>query len=388
MSSRNSINIITERHYPMLGGVELAVDSVARELNRMGNIDIALTCSSMPEIPRDFEYLYQCYRPYSYPFLTNPLKRLAQRKMIHETKPALFHGMVLHGAGYTAMQLGKKYKLPFIAQSHGSDIQVVPEINYGARLNQRLKSKIKQVVDSADCIIAVSNMNKSNLIDFGADPHKVEVVYNGVDYDYIQNTPFIDSRLEYGLCPDDFVIISVGRNSPIKRLDLLFTAIRFLRGIKGIKCICVGPPNGIMKLAEKHGVADIILPIGRIPESFRQGEATPHKDLINLMRCANLYVSTSYIESFGNAALESLACGTPIIVGKNHGVRDLIEEKLNGNVLANDTATELSDLIRNIYDNRDEYSRRRGRISESVSAYTWKNSAERLVGVYENVLRK
>ncbi len=64
-----------------------------------------------------------------------------------------------------------------------------------------------------------------------------------------------------------------------------------------------------------------------------------------LYSASNLLLNPSRLESFGQIALESLACGTPILINKNTGTNDLIMSKEMGFVLNNEKELDLESLI-------------------------------------------
>ena len=380
------IGFITNNHYPQMGGLEYSTHFLAEHLNALHHVKAAVACSTLPDIPSDYKYSYPCYRAKSLSILTPWLFRRNRERMVKLESVNLMHGQMLHGGGFDAMQLSEKLKIPFVAQSHGADVQVVPEINYGALINLEDKERIKQVLKKADKLVAVSSINKQNMIDLGARPERIEVVHNGVDIEKINAIPCHDLRPQFGLKPDDFVIITVGRNKPVKRMELLFKALHQLKDYKSIKCLCVGPKRNLEELAQKHNVVDQVVLSGSIPENFNFNIQPPYSDLINAFRAANLYVSTSYVESFGNAAAEALACGVPIVVGQKHGVRDIIHEGKTGWTMELETPEALADLIISLYETRETLKTNTNVIKDSVHNLSWDAISKQMADVYKSLL--
>ena len=366
--------------------MEFVTHLLAEKLNRLPDINVSVACGTMPEVPFDFQYPYPCYRSKSFSYLTPFLFNGNQGRMIREQEVNILHGPMLHGGGYMTMRWSDKLGIPFVVQSHGADVQIVPEIGYGSLLDPGEKQKILEVLKKAGRIVAVSEIIKGLIVELGVEPSKIAVIYNGIQFEKIQNIPYEDYRKKWGLNDDDFVLITVGRNRPVKRMELLFETLRKLRDYTKIKCLCVGPEENLATLAEKYEITKSIILTGRIPEKNTFYINPPFPELINTYRTANLYVSTSYVESFGSAASDALACGIPIIVGKNHGVREIINEGHTGWVMRKETPEELAEMILSIYNKRDKISQDRFEISKSVEWLTWDYVAEKMIEIYKNVL--
>lgn len=383
------VGILTSRHYPLLGGMEFYNHFLAESLNKLAGVKAAVACSEMPDIPADFPYSYPVYRSQSFWRLTGWLNQLNRSKMIEREGVNVLHGSMLHDGGLLALAAGRKLGLPVVVQSHGSDVQTVPEIGYGACLNADTRQVVEKVIDGADHIIALSQINRQHIVELGGKEDNISIIHNGTHTREIRGIPFDDQRPRYHLHKDDFVIITVGRNRPIKRLDLLFKALALMGdSAKNIKCLCVGPDEGLEQLAEQYGVKNNVILTGVIPGSHQAMLAPPSAQLINLYRSADLYISTSYAEAFGIAALESLASGTPVLVGSKHGVQDIVQRAKTGWIMRDDSPEELAEIILNAYRSKGQQNMLTQEIIASVSHLSWDNVARQVRDVYAGVLER
>jgi glycosyltransferase involved in cell wall biosynthesis len=146
----------------------------------------------------------------------------------------------------------------------------------------------------------------------------------------------------------------------------------------------VGPIENLKKLVKKYNVEEMVILTGTIPKLDIK-KSPPYTDLINLYRCSDLYLSTSFVECFSNAALDALSCGTPIVVGKNHGIRDIIIEGETGFVMKKETPHELADLIM-VLKEKKNLRNDNNAISKSVEHMTWENTALQIFNIYKKVL--
>ncbi len=309
-----------------------------------------------------------------------------REKMIRKEKIDILHGSMIHGGGAMALEMKKKIGIPIVVQSHGSDVQIVPEIGYGACLNTAGEKIVRNVIVNADHIVALSDFNKKLIVELGGQEDKISIIHNGILYNEIQEVPFISLRSEYNIDHEDFVLICVGRNRPVKRMELLFKALSLLGdNTPYIKFICVGPENNLYELVKKYKLHNCVILAGKKPDKITESTNFPFPELINLYRSSDLYVSTSFVESFGNAAADALACGIPILIGKNHGIRDIIRERETGWVMEEETPEELAEMILEISKQKEELAMKKKEISESVKHLTWENIAIELCNIYRKL---
>jgi len=376
------VGIVTENHYPSLGGMEFSNHLLSRALQRQPLTRVSVASTGPAFLPRGFSYPYRHYRSRSLSVLTAYLRRRNVERMVAKERINVLHGPMLHGGGERAVRAAERHGLPVVVSAQGADVQTVPAIGYGARLDPRAEGRMRQVVARAGRIVALSRMNRDLLVELGADPRSVVVVPNGVAHEEIGRIPFEDRRAALGLDPDGFVLMTVGRVSPVKRIELLYRALALVRAeAPQIRCVSVGPREKLADAAMRAGVADLVL----LPGAVTAGGEPPAPELVHLYRAADLYVSVSHVESFGNAALEALACGTPVLVTRRHGVRDVLTEE-SGFVAEEETPEALARVLVGLAARRQELNGRRALIRASVAHLTWDRAAARLREVYLSLL--
>jgi D-inositol-3-phosphate glycosyltransferase len=170
-----------------------------------------------------------------------------------------------------------------------------------------------QVVAEADRLVASTEQERDELVtDYGADPARIDVVPPGVDLATF--TPGVADRAKLGIPGEARVLLFAGRLQPLKAPDLLLRALAVLRAQEPrAYAVIVGAPSGtdpdwLPGLANHLGVpAKFVPPVGRA-------------ELAAYYRAADLTVVPSYNESFGLVALESLACGTPVVAAAVGGL--------------------------------------------------------------------
>ena len=159
---------------------------------------------------------------------------------------------------------------------------------------------------------------------------------------------------------DQRTMVFVGRVHPIKGLDLLIPAFAQAKLDDTVLCI-VGPDEDnhqatIEALAQQCGVADKVIFTGLLP-----GEM-----LRSALAGADLFVLPSYHENFGNAVVEALACGTPVIVSDKVGLCSEIEQAAVGAVVSLKIDALAREITRWMSDNE-----LREAASQRARAFVW-----------------
>ena len=110
---------------------------------------------------------------------------------------------------------------------------------------------------------------------------------------------------------------------------------------------------------------------------------TPYPELIEAYRASDVFISTSYIESFNTAALDAFACGRPVLITNTQGFMDVLEEGINGfSVPPRDPAAVAEKLV-NLARHRD-LCRRMGESARNVAAkFDWSIMVKDYLRVYE-----
>ncbi|HET6266502.1 MAG TPA: glycosyltransferase, partial [Acidobacteriota bacterium] len=108
---------------------------------------------------------------------------------------------------------------------------------------------------------------------------------------------------------------------------------------------------------------------------------------LEALRDANLTVYPSVHEVFGLVALESLLCGTPVIVGDDDGAAEIIRKTGGADVVSWGNIDQLVHAITKHLDqpkNVEELCRARDFI---INHYNWRSVASQTANFYQDSLK-
>jgi glycosyltransferase involved in cell wall biosynthesis len=121
-----------------------------------------------------------------------------------------------------------------------------------------------------------------------------------------------------------FVVGWIGRYEPVKGSDVFLRACRLLVEQGDV-------PYAVFVMAGSgNGRADA----GALSRELGIGEMTRvlghREDVVGLLNACDVFVQSSRNEGFGLAAVEAMACGTPIVATDVGGVRELLADGAAG----------------------------------------------------------
>ncbi|HLB27992.1 MAG TPA: glycosyltransferase [Dehalococcoidales bacterium] len=241
----------------------------------------------------------------------------------------------------------------------------------------------KEMARSCYHIIAPTEREKEGIVQhYGASAQKISVVPCGVNLELFRPVDKDKAKRELGL-GNDRIILFVGRIEAVKGIEQLVRAVSYLQNKRGSRLVIIGGDDAshhetekLSTLAGELSIEDKITFVG----SVRQ-ERLPY-----YYSAADVCVISSYYESFGLVALESLACGTPVVATDVGGSRSIIREGETGYVVADNEPHHLAEKIDLLLSRRSPDINSALSIRASVSRYSWPNIAEAIVGEFQNVL--
>ncbi len=242
----------------------------------------------------------------------------------------------------------------------------------------------RQIAGYCHHIIASTEKEKLALnLYYNVPPEKVSVIPCGVNLNLFQPGDKLAARQKLGL-GDRKIMLFVGRVERLKGIDKLIQAMPYLAGIKP-RLVVVGEDgnrpgeiNNLKNLAEKVGVADFVIFTGLVD----------YEKLPDFYNAADVFVFPSYYESFGLAPLESLACGTPVVVTDVGDLMNIVRQGETGYVLSDNEPQHLAEKIELILNGEIRYIGHALAIRSSVTRFGWQNIAASVAKEFDKLMRR
>ena len=229
-------------------------------------------------------------------------------------------------SAWVGRELSQAINVPHVVTFH--TLSLIKMQSRAGEIEQTERPVVEtEVMATADHIIAFSPHERDAMARlYGADARKVSLVPCGVDLEVFRPLDQKSVRSRLGLNGEK-ILLYVGRVEPIKGLDLLVETAAQMDFAEGVRMMVVGADvNGdremdrVKQLAKERDLEDKIDFVGQVD----------HNDLPLYYNAADVCVVPSYYESFGLVALESMACGTPVVATRVGGLSTIIHHGRTG----------------------------------------------------------
>jgi glycosyltransferase involved in cell wall biosynthesis len=244
--------------------------------------------------------------------------------------PSILHAHVSYPAGWVAMRLSRETGIPYVVTEHMGPFP----LPYFARPDGRLSPLIREPLENADAVIAVSPRLAEGIESFGLE--RPRVIPNLVDERLYQARPF------RGEPPFTFFTLcgmEIGKGIP----DLIDAIARLLDSLEPpardqvrFRLGGEGPfLDRYRRDAEARGLGRCVEWLGLVPRDRAREE----------FQSCDCFVLASHHESFGIVYIEAMAAGRPVIATRCGGPEAFVNER-NGLLVEVGDPAGLTDALR------------------------------------------
>jgi D-inositol-3-phosphate glycosyltransferase len=240
-----------------------------------------------------------------------------------------------------------------------------------------------ELARSCHYVIAPTEREREELVrQYGTSPERTGVVPCGVNTELFRPVDREVARQEAGFGNGNNILF-VGRIDPLKGIESLLRAVPYLRNRQNTKLTLVGGGEGnqreterLKALSRELGIEDLVTFVSAVKQ-----DRMPY-----YYSASDVCVIPSYYESFGLVALESLACGTPLVATDVGDMSNIIRQGETGYIVADNEPHRLAEKIDLVLDRSATGKYPVSLLRDSVSGFEWSNIAEAITGEFRRVL--
>lgn len=295
-------------------------------------------------------------------------------------------------SGAVGIEASRKLGIPLVHTMHTT--AKVKNLSLAAGESPEPATRVQgetKVVAAASALIANTDSEAASLVSlYGACPDLVHVVTPGVDLiTFTPGTGKAAARQATGIAPDAHVITFVGRIQPHKGPELLIRAVSEMLSHSPhlrakLSVLIIGGASGAGG-AEVDRLKELVRWLN-LSEVIRFLPPVPRNELPDWYRTSDLVCVPSYSESFGLVALESQACGTPVVATAVGGLRTAVADGISGVLVdGHDPRAWSSVLARLLGEPARRVLLSLGAL-EHASHFGWEATARGTLDIYDRVL--
>ena len=376
------------------GGLNVYINQLTRELGQSQNTIDIFTRRTNKHIPTVVQISPQVriihiqagpptpiQRHELYQYLTDYTQYIDEFRCIENTNYDMLHSHYwLSGAA--ALQLAHKWAIPHITMFH-----TLAHLKQLANPDEkepfiRLEME-RRLIQQADYIIASTNEERTQIIRHcGATPGQVRVIPCGIDLKLFKPQDQQQARIKLGLGQREPVLLFVGRLDPFKGPDLLLRSAAMME--EKAQIVIVGGRSSQDK--DSQQLKELAAQL-KISKRVHFINAQPQYKLPVIYSAADVTVVPSYHESFGLAAIESLACSTPVVATRAGGLTTVVHNNQTG-FLVPRCPGFFAERLDSLLQNPSLLKKMSMAARSSVLQFSWKNVANMVEDMYEDVMNE
>ncbi len=277
---------------------------------------------------------------------------------------ALIHLHVAQAFSPEIVYLVSKLRgIPYVAHVH---LDVDASGPFGFLLETYKKIFLRRVLKSAAKVICLTEPQKQLIASKYTLPlETIAVVPNGVANEY-----FIGKRIRENKVPH---LLFVGRLAPQKNLSLLIKAVSQMKVRVHLDIVGEGEERAnIEALIQKYNLQNVTL------HRKKTG-----KELLEMYRCADIFVLPSLKEGVSLSMLEALATGLPVVTSDSSEIRQILDEC--GVLIEEPTTSNYARTIDEILSQKDTLEKLSSLSVQKARSYSWENVLDSIEDVYKEV---
>lgn len=355
---------VTDTFLPKIGGAEIAIDQLVRAMTARGD-----ACAVLAQRPKGLAGEIEV--PYRLNRFSNPrssrwagwwIERHLDQLVKDFGRPDVLIGHHAFPPGYAGVSYGKRHGIPTIVYPRGGDIYEVSRF----RRKKHAWRKLAWALANASAVVCASEAMEKIVhgIIGPSTSQRIERIPNGVDVDELRR----DASTSRFAADPEFegpFVLGLGRAIRRKGFHLLIDAFASIANTDW-RLVIAGDGRELPPLQQQAE------PLG---DRVRFAGLVEGADKRWLLQHCQFMAAPSIEESFGNVALEAMACGKPVVASRASGFAEIVKDRANGRLVDVGDVASLAEALREMMS--CDLSAISSAASQTAQSFAWTSIAQR-----------
>ncbi|WGS65025.1 glycosyltransferase [Marinitoga aeolica] len=380
-----NIGIFSDVYFPQKNGVSTAVKLYKEEMEKLGhNVYLFI-----PKYSKDYKrneknvfefpaikFLFEKEQRIALPISTDIFK-------IRDLNLDIIHSQDPFSMGIFAEFMSKLLKIKHVGTHH---TMYEYYRNYLPLIIRPTLKQTQRVIKNwclkLDKVISPTKNIKELLVSYGVPDEHIVVIPTGIDTEKFNKKIEWNIKEEYGILPEEKILLFVGRLGPEKNIDFLIKVFHKVSyEEKNVKLIIVG--DGV----ERNKLEELVVELDMHDKVIFTG-GQPRERVLDAYKQADLFIFASYTETQGLVVLESMAAGTPVVALGKMGVYDLLNHENAGGIMLKELNEDdfAHEIIRVLKDEKLYEKLSKNAIDFVKKNYSIEVSVNKILNVYKSLL--
>ncbi|MFH0861541.1 MAG: glycosyltransferase [Candidatus Altiarchaeota archaeon] len=330
-----NIGFFTDTYFPQVNGVTYTLEAWKKELQERGH-EVSVYYPSGAYCPNEREYPFPSFRLWFYPdyrvaFPLRVPKGTEKLDIVHQ------HG--IYGMAVAGLRVARAWKIPKLLTFHTPGDEYLDYLPGSSVLKGVYRRAYllweRRMFNAYGHVTTASPVIRDRLLGNGVND--VEVMSNGIDLDLFQKVDACGFRKRHGVT-DEKVIGFCGRLGYEKHVEDLITAADGF--------------DGTVLIAGSGPAEDYYRRLAAGRKNVKMLGFLPREGLREFYSALDAFVFPSFCEAQGLVALESMACGVPVVAVPVLALKSTIEDGVTGYHYEPGNKKELLERVADCYANR------------------------------------
>ncbi len=353
-------------------------------INSLGDVNITAIApknkkSHVDNLPYTIHRCKSMFVPFLNQYYGLPASDRKFAKKVRATKYDIVHIHSPFNMCKFATKIAMEQNIPIVGTFHSNFRMILQDVLSNKTLAESIVKSIGKAYSKMDEVFVCSEGVAEQIRSYGYKG-KISYLPFGTELEKVDDVAPLkeEANKVFGLSPDEFLAIYVGRVVPLKRIDFILKALQIVKKKgKKFKFYIVGKGmdlKRLKRLSTRLGLDDRVKFLGFVPR-----EQFP---LINAR--ADILLFPSIYDNFGLVKVEAAAYKTAGLFIKGTNAGDGITDGENG-FLSDDNIEAFAEKIIYCIDHKDEMGRI-GQNAQDTLYLHWRDATKEVVKKYYEIV--